>query len=72
MAYQRALQAKGVLVMRNEDLDPQRSKPEFAAAMLEDLRWLGIWWQEARMSAACTLPTSRAGGENFISMRGVG
>jgi glutamyl/glutaminyl-tRNA synthetase len=46
MAYQRALQAKGVLVMRNEDLDPQRSKPEFAAAMLEDLRWLGIWWQE--------------------------
>ena len=46
MAYQRALEARGVLVMRNEDLDPQRSKPEFAAAMLEDLRWLGIWWQE--------------------------
>lgn len=32
--------------MRNEDLDPQRSKPEFAVAMLEDLRWLGIRWQE--------------------------
>ncbi len=32
--------------MRNEDLDPQRSKPEFTTAMLEDLRWLGIWWQE--------------------------
>ncbi len=32
--------------MRNEDLDPQRSKPEYAAAMLEDLRWLGIGWQE--------------------------
>ena len=32
--------------MRNEDLDPQRSKAEFVAAMLEDLRWLGIWWQE--------------------------
>ena len=46
IAYQRAVQANGVLVMRNEDLDPQRSKPEFAAAMLEDLRWLGIWWQE--------------------------
>jgi glutamyl-tRNA synthetase len=45
-AYQRALQADGVLVMRNEDLDPQRSKPEFAEAMLEDLRWLGIRWQE--------------------------
>jgi glutamyl/glutaminyl-tRNA synthetase len=45
-AFQRAEQANGVLVMRNEDLDPQRSKVEYATAMLEDLRWLGIWWQE--------------------------
>src|ERR1700678_468894 len=36
----------GTLVFRNEDLDPQRSKPDFAEAMLEDLRWLGIRWQE--------------------------
>jgi glutamyl/glutaminyl-tRNA synthetase len=34
------------LVMRDEDLDGQRSRPEFAKAMLEDLRWLGIRWQE--------------------------
>jgi glutamyl/glutaminyl-tRNA synthetase len=46
IAYERALRANGVLVMRNEDLDPQRSKAEFVSAMLEDLRWLGIWWQE--------------------------
>ena len=45
-AFQRALAAHGVLVFRNEDLDPQRSKPEFARAMLDDLRWLGIRWQE--------------------------
>lgn len=45
-AYQRAQQANGVLVMRNEDLDPQRSKVEFVTAMLEDIRWLGIWWKE--------------------------
>jgi glutamyl/glutaminyl-tRNA synthetase len=45
-AYQRALQHQGVLVLRDEDLDPQRSKPEFAEAMLEDLRWLGVRWQE--------------------------
>lgn len=30
--------------MRIDDLDPQRCKPEFAAAALEDLRWLGIEW----------------------------
>jgi glutamyl/glutaminyl-tRNA synthetase len=50
-AHQRALQSNGVLVMRNEDLDPHRSKPEFAAAMLEDLRWLGIRWQEGPLHA---------------------
>ena len=46
IAYQRALAANGTLFLRNEDLDPQRSKPEFAAAIIEDLQWLGIQWQE--------------------------
>ena len=46
MAYHRACAAGGQLVLRDEDLDPQRSRPQFAAAMLEDLRWFGIHWQE--------------------------
>jgi len=45
-AYQRALQNNGVLIFRNEDLDPQRSRTKYAEAMLDDLRWLGIRWQE--------------------------
>src|SRR5215213_9366169 len=45
-AHQRARAAGGVLVLRDEDLDPARSRAEFAAAMLEDLRWLGLEWQE--------------------------
>jgi glutamyl-tRNA synthetase len=45
-AQQRAERAGGVLVLRNEDLDAKRSRPEFAAAMLEDLRWFGFHWQE--------------------------
>jgi glutamyl/glutaminyl-tRNA synthetase len=45
-ACQRSLERNGTLVFRDEDLDPQRSKPSFADAMLEDLRWLGIRWQE--------------------------
>lgn len=45
-AFERARASNGVLVFRNEDLDPQRSQPEFTAAMTEDLRWLGISWQE--------------------------
>jgi glutamyl-tRNA synthetase len=43
-AFERA--RGGTLVLRNEDLDPGRSRAEFADAMLEDLRWLGIRWQE--------------------------
>ena len=45
-AFTRARDARGVLLLRNEDLDPQRSKPNFVAAMIEDLHWLGIHWQE--------------------------
>ncbi len=45
-AYERSVAAGGILVFRNEDLDPQRSRPEYADAMLEDLSWLGIRWQE--------------------------
>jgi glutamyl-tRNA synthetase len=45
-AYRRAVEHKGTLVFRNEDLDPQRSKETYAAAMIDDLRWLGISWQE--------------------------
>jgi glutamyl-tRNA synthetase len=44
IAYERS--RHGVLVLRNEDLDPQRSKPEYVQAFIEDLRWLGIAWQE--------------------------
>lgn len=45
-ASERARRAGGTLVMRMEDLDPDRSRAEYAAAALEDLRWLGMRWQE--------------------------
>jgi len=45
-AYGRARRAGGVLIFRNEDLDEQRCREEFARAMFEDLAWLGIRWQE--------------------------
>ena len=45
-AWQRAREAGGALVMRMEDLDPERSRAEYAEAALDDLRWLGIRWLE--------------------------
>jgi len=46
IAARRAMENQGALILRNEDLDPQRSRAEFARAMIEDLRWLGIRWSE--------------------------
>jgi glutamyl-tRNA synthetase len=46
IAAQRAIEREGTLILRNEDLDPQRSRSDFATAMIEDLHWLGIRWSE--------------------------
>lgn len=32
------------VVLRLEDLDPERCRPEFAQAMIDDLAWLGLEW----------------------------
>ena len=39
-------QAGGSMVLRVEDLDPSRCRPEFALQMMEDLAWLGLDWDE--------------------------
>lgn len=46
IAFQRARDAGGALVMRMEDLDAERNRANFAEAAMDDLRWLGIHWQE--------------------------
>jgi glutamyl/glutaminyl-tRNA synthetase len=45
-AWQRARETGGALVMRMEDLDPDRSHDEYARAALEDLQWFGMKWDE--------------------------
>lgn len=46
IAQERADAAGGALILRNDDLDQARARPELVAAMLEDLRWLGLRWKE--------------------------
>ena len=46
IAAERARLAGGSLLLRNDDLDRARCRPEFVAAMIEDLRWLGLDWSE--------------------------
>lgn len=42
----------GALLMRIEDLDTQRTSPAFAEALFDDLRWLGLDWDEGPLPGA--------------------
>jgi glutamyl-Q tRNA(Asp) synthetase len=44
LGHHRAQAAGGRFLLRIEDLDPARSKPEFVAAIMDGLRWLGLGW----------------------------
>lgn len=46
LAWLAARHEGGQVVLRMEDIDPQRSRPEYALALMEDLRWLGLDWDE--------------------------
>lgn len=47
IAWRRARAAGGRFLLRLEDIDAARCRPEFAAAILEDLAWLGLDWDGA-------------------------
>src|ERR1700687_3365964 len=44
--YDMARELGGRLLLRIEDIDEQRSRPEYEAAFYQDLEWLGISWQQ--------------------------
>ena len=46
IAQSRARATGGTLVLRIEDLDHERCKPEYAASLLEDMCWFGLRWDE--------------------------
>lgn len=44
-SFESAREANGRFVLRIEDIDATRCRPEFDAAILEDLAWLGLDWE---------------------------
>ncbi len=44
-AYNKAKQNNGRFILRIEDIDLERSKPEYKQAIFEDLKWLGLSWE---------------------------
>ena len=46
LGHARAWESGGNFLLRVEDLDQTRSRPEFVDGLYEDLRWLGLEWNE--------------------------
>jgi len=44
--YLHARKSNGTLVLRIEDTDAARSKQEYEENLINDLKWLGIEWNE--------------------------
>jgi glutamyl-tRNA synthetase len=66
IAHQRARSSHGTLYLRDEDLDPQRSRPEFSSALREDLLWLGLTW-DAELRQSDRLPLYFAALQQLLS-----
>lgn len=45
-AFEAARAAGGRFLLRIEDIDRSRCRPEFEAALLEDLAWIGLEWEQ--------------------------
>jgi glutamyl-Q tRNA(Asp) synthetase len=59
-AWRHARETGGRFLLRLEDIDPSRCRPEFAAAILDDLVWLGLDWDGEVRVQSQHLPEYRA------------
>lgn len=58
-ATQRSIEAGGRLLLRNDDLDTARCRPEFTTGFIEDLHWLGLTWEEPMITQSRRLEAYR-------------
>jgi glutamyl-Q tRNA(Asp) synthetase len=59
-AHDMAREVQGRFLLRLEDIDATRAKPEFANAILEDMNWLGLRWDGAVLTQSERFPAYRA------------
>ncbi|NMA91686.1 MAG: glutamate--tRNA ligase [Firmicutes bacterium] len=57
----------GVFVLRIDDTDLERSRPEFTTGLLESLRWLGLDWDEGPYKQSEYLEGYRQEAERLIA-----
>lgn len=68
--WRRARAGAGRFLLRIEDIDPSRCRPEYEAAILRDLAWLGLDWDGPVRRQSEHLGEYRAALEN-LAARGV-
>jgi len=61
----------GEMVLRIEDLDPDRCRPEYAETLKDDLRWLGLDWDreqipQSKRTAAYAAQFDRLAGQDLV------
>ncbi|MCI0403840.1 MAG: glutamate--tRNA ligase [Acidobacteria bacterium] len=56
----------GVFILRIEDTDADRSKPELVEAVLEGLRWLELTWDEGPFHQSDRLPSYQAMADQLL------
>ncbi|MEX1179246.1 MAG: tRNA glutamyl-Q(34) synthetase GluQRS [Cucumibacter sp.] len=59
----------GKLLLRIEDIDTARCRPEFSRAILEDLSWLGLEWEEPVRIQSRHFDEYRTAAKRLDSMR---
>jgi glutamyl-Q tRNA(Asp) synthetase len=56
LAHDYARERGGTFLLRIEDIDPGRARPEHVAGILEDLAWLGLRWDGEILFQSARLP----------------
>lgn len=66
--WRAAAEIGGVALLRIEDTDIARCKPEFADAIMEDLAWLGLAWPEPVLYQSERFPVYAAAAERLAAL----
>jgi glutamyl-Q tRNA(Asp) synthetase len=66
--FEQAQRAGGRFLLRIEDIDIARSRPQFVAGIFEDLRWLGLTWEEPVLFQSQRFEAYRVAAERLSAM----
>ena len=67
-AWRMARERGGRFILRMEDIDTTRCRPEFEAAILEDLAWLGLDWDGPVWRQSQRTPVYRAALDRLVEI----